>query len=149
MIGGRPLAAVALVVVTAGCGLFSSSDDTADATWRLDPDQVIDAGTTTFTALVTRLSCNSGVTGEVNDPEVTWEDDQVVLTFTVSPGESDDVETCEDGGPVAHEVTLDQPVGDRRMVDGACLPGGAAETTSHCTTGGIRFPLPLAEGEGT
>ena len=35
------------------------------------------------------------------------------------------------------------PLGDRRMVDGQCLSGGEAETTSLCTTGGIRFPAPL------
>jgi hypothetical protein len=135
----RPLLLSAVLMAsTAGCGLFS--DDTAAATWTLAPDQAIDADTVSFTALVQRLGCNSGINGEVLDPEVTWEADQVVLTFMVSPGESSEVETCEGTMPVEYDVTLERPLGDRRMMDGECLPGGEAETTTWCSTGGIRFP---------
>jgi len=57
----------------------------AAATWDLAPNQTLDADTTSFTALVTRLGCNSGVTGDVNDPDIELTDAEVVLTFTVSP----------------------------------------------------------------
>jgi hypothetical protein len=57
-----------------------------------------------------------------------------------SPGQSDDVQTCEETEEIPYDVTLDEPLGDRRMVDGQCLPGGEAETTTLCSTGGIRFP---------
>lgn len=54
------------------------------AVWVLGRDQSIDRSSTTFTALVSRLGCNSGVTGQVLPPEIHMTESEVVVTFSVS-----------------------------------------------------------------
>ncbi|MGB3829325.1 MAG: hypothetical protein WA962_11170, partial [Ornithinimicrobium sp.] len=80
-------------VVSAGlaCGCSMANDEEAVggeavATWDLASRQILGANTTTFTAMVTRLGCNSGVTGNSNDPAIESTDEEIVITFTVSPG---------------------------------------------------------------
>lgn len=71
--------------------------------------------------MVSRIACNSGVTGEVLAPDVQIRDSDVVVTFTVQP---------ENAGP--YEVRLNEPIGNRPLIDGQCLPGGEALDTSLC-----------------
>ena len=71
------LSAGALVAFAAGCA--SAPDDRAAAVWTVAPGQDIDAGTLELTVLVSRLGCNNGVTGEVQEPDVERQDDQLVL----------------------------------------------------------------------
>jgi hypothetical protein len=131
----KALAAAALsTALICGCSLLNRD---AAATWDLAPDQSLDAETTTFTALVTRLDCNSGVTGEVNDAEVEFTDTEVVITFTVSPRTPGDGD-CQGNDPVRHEVDLPQALGDRALVDGQCA-SAEAEDTEPCRPDGVRY----------
>jgi hypothetical protein len=103
------------------------------------PDQTLDAQTSTFTADVTRLGCNDGVTGTVNDPNIDVTDDEVVVTFTVSPGPPD-IAGCPGNEEAPYQVQLPEPLGDRSMTDGACVDGEARDT-SFCLPSGVRFHL--------
>lgn len=76
------VAVTALLLSVTGC----AGDGEAVATWTVAPGQLLEDDTASFTALVTRRGCNSGVTGEVNAPRVEETDDAVTITFTVSPG---------------------------------------------------------------
>lgn len=135
---GMAMQVCSIVVVTAvlasGCSLFN---DEAAATWDLAPDQTLDANTTTFTALVGRLGCNGGVTGEVNDPAIELTDDQVVITFSVSPGEPYSA-TCQGNDQVATEVELPGAIGDLELVDGECA-STEATSTEPCQPSGVRY----------
>ncbi|WP_432549113.1 hypothetical protein [Kineococcus arenarius] len=104
--------------------------------WNVAPDQSLGADSTTFTALVHRVGCNNGVTGDVNDPTIDVDKDQVVITFTVSSGEPSSA-SCPGNAPVAHEVELPEALGDRRLVDGECAPIGPSED-AHCDPDGVR-----------
>lgn len=108
------------------------------ATWDVDPIRPPSPTSSTFTAVVSRLGCNSGVTGTVLRPGVQITDTEVVVTFTV---ESDpDGGRCPSNDRVPYEVDLGQALGDRTLVDGSCI-GGEAATTSFCSAnGGGRFP---------
>lgn len=153
------LTSLAIVAAVAGCAepppaalpadppssaTASSSGEVAPlrtgavATWRLARGQAIDADATAFTAEVSRLECNSGVTGEVFAPTVVESDDRVVVTFTVAPS-ARRAATCQGNAPVPADVRLEAPIGDRVLVDGACEPGGGAVTTSLCSREGVRF----------
>jgi hypothetical protein len=129
--------ALEVTVVTSalasGCGV---SNRDAAATWRLAPSQTLDANTTTFSALVTRLGCNSGVTGDVNNPDIELTDDQVVITFTVSPGEPSSA-ACQGNNQVAYTVELPEGLGDRALVDGECA--SSATGTEPCHPDGVRY----------
>jgi hypothetical protein len=106
---------------------------TAAAVWKPDPEKLPTSNDESFTALVTRTDCASGVTGTVLPPAVSVSDDEVVVTFTVRPESSDSgVLTCQANNWVPFRVDLDEPVGDRELVDGSCLSGGANAESSFC-----------------
>ena len=107
------------------------------AVWNIDLERPPSAHDQSFAALVERLGCNNGETGQVLGPKVVEEPHQVVITFEVAPqsGEA----SCPGNRPVEHEVVLTAAVGDRALVDGACLSGPSV-TTSHCLDGGERWP---------
>lgn len=91
---------------------------------------------TSFTAEVTRLECNSGVTGEVNDPRVEESEQTVTITFTVSPSKAGGAD-CQSNDAVPYEVQLSNPLRGRTLVDGACASTEAGETT-FCAPDGTR-----------
>lgn len=122
-------------MLMSGCGLWPGGS--AAATWTIAPHEEVGAGTSSFEVLVTRSGCNGGVTGEVQEPEVQLEDEEVVITFAVKPDEPSSA-TCEGNDQVPYDVVLDEPLSDRRLVDGQCLSGGAAVGTADCLTDGVR-----------
>ena len=130
----KAVALASMAVMMAGC--IEVDDREAAAVWDVAPDQRLDADTTTFTALVHRVGCNNGVTGDVNDPAIEVSDHQVVITFTVSPGEPSSA-TCQGNEPVAYEVALPDALGDRELVDGECVPIGTNDN-ADCDPDGVR-----------
>jgi hypothetical protein len=108
------------------------------AVWWLSGDSELTSKTSSFTAIVSRLGCNSGVTGNVLEPQLDYGDTQVVVTFEVELA-SGGAHFCQSNREVPYEVVLLEPVGDRELVDGACLAEGEARTTSHCAQGGVRW----------
>ncbi len=106
------------------------------ATWTITPDHLPAATSTSFTAYVTRLGCSGGVTGTVFEPTIATAGEALVVTFTVEAIHSG---RCPNNEPVPYTVELNEPLGTRTLVDGACNPGGAATGTSSCTEGGVRF----------
>jgi hypothetical protein len=63
---------------------------------------------------------------------------EVVVTFSVAPKQPGPAE-CQDNDQVPYEVDLGEPLRARALVDGQCLPGGEAATTSMCARGATRF----------
>lgn len=138
----RMICSTAIIAAGLASGCSMAKDEgtvggEAAAIWDLAPQQTLDANTTTFTAMVTRLSCNSGVTGEPNDPAIDVTGDQVVITFTVSPGEPSNAD-CQGNDQVSQEVELPEALGDRELVDGECA-SNEANDTAPCQPSGVRY----------
>lgn len=130
----RGVVVAGLVVAASACSDLSSD---APATWTVQAADHLGPDTTSFTALVSRLGCNNGVTGDVHDPEVSVEPGRVVVTFAVDPIETD--ASCPDNDDVPYEVVLPEPLGDRSLVDGQCASGADASHTALCRPDGIRY----------
>jgi hypothetical protein len=111
----------------------------ATATWRIDENDPPDEAATSFTALVTRLGCSGGETGLVLEPVVDVDDERIKVTFAVESLPPGDYE-CPGNDAVPHVVVLDEPVGDRELVDGACLSGEAATTAFCVDEDPVRWP---------
>ena len=126
------LVAVLATALLVACG----AGDRAVATWDLAPTQVLDSDVTQLTMLVTRLGCNNGATGTVNQPEIRITDDEVVLTFTVSPGPPE-AATCPGNDAVAYVVELPESLGARALMDGACRAAEIVDALP-CSRGGDR-----------
>lgn len=112
----------------------------AAATWDLKPGQPLKPSMTSLSVLVTRVGCNNGVTGEVNEPRITTTASEVVVTFTVTP-EQPGAANCLGNNPKPYTVALPEPLGERALVDGACLQGGEGSGMSSCPAGGVRANL--------
>jgi hypothetical protein len=101
------------------------------ADWSIRAEQDLQPSTTRFTALVTRLYCNNGVTGDVQAPTIKTTATEIVVTFTVTaktPGAAQ----CQGNNQVPYEVDLGKPLQDRSIIDGQCLRGREA-TKALCT----------------
>lgn len=112
----------------------------ATAVWAVSDTEPPNPTNRYFTAVVTRLECSSGETGEVRDPAIAVDGDRIVVTFAVEPL-PDGEYTCPSNNLVPYVVELDEPLGNRDLVDGACLSGEAA-STSHCSGGAVRWSPP-------
>lgn len=107
------------------------------ATWELVDDDIT-AASTEVRIGVTRLGCADGETGEVLPAEVTYSETQVIVRADVvalPPG----AYTCPGNDVVEVTVVLSEPLGDRELVDAACLTGDAV-ATSFCIEGAVRWP---------
>lgn len=111
-----------------------SEDEPGDeglAIWEASNPQAVNTEADTVEIGVSRLACANGETGEIVDIDIDPGDDQVVIEATVEPrvGEA----SCPANEIVPADIELDEPIGDRELVDGACEHERAAATT-FCDT---------------
>jgi len=109
------------------------------AVWTLESASDVLGSSSAFTALVTRLGCSGGVTGEVLEPTVEIGETEIVVTFFVAALDSDLEQTCPGNDEVPYVVVLVEPIGDRPILDGSCRDGSRAASTSFCAAGAARW----------
>ncbi|MGC3994471.1 MAG: hypothetical protein QM779_10255 [Propionicimonas sp.] len=107
------------------------------ATWVLAEPQKLTAGSTTVVIDVTRLECSGGRTGELLEPVVSVAAGEVIIRVDAVPLGAG-LRTCPGNDAVEVAVGLPEPLGDRRLVDAACLEGDAVRT-SACSAGAVRW----------
>jgi hypothetical protein len=108
--------------------------------WELSDIDAVDATTERIDVEVTRLECSGGVTGEVLEPVVTLEADRILIRTDVAPL-PDGAYTCQGNDRVPVTIELGEPIGDRELVDAACLDEAAA-STGFCQDDGVRWVPP-------
>jgi hypothetical protein len=123
-------------VLLGGCGALPG--DTADASWTLAPGQEVGPTSKQLDVLVTRVGCNSGVTGDVEAPEIEVTSDRVIVRFVVTPGEPGTAD-CQGNQEVPFRLKLPEPLGDRALADGQCLTNDDVASTVFCADGGLRY----------
>ena len=97
----------------------------AAATWEVvAPYPVAASRNTTLTIAVTRERCADGRTGSALTPRVTYESERIVILAQVEPLVGDGARNCQGNDAVLVVVKLDEPIGDRDLVDGTCLNDG-------------------------
>jgi hypothetical protein len=78
--------------------------------------------TTTLVVSVTELACASGQSaeGRVTEPAIAYDAASVTIYFAVEtlPGNH----TCQGNPPLAVEVSLAEPLGERALLDGSSYP---------------------------
>jgi hypothetical protein len=134
---------VEVAVVTDSQNGQTRSEDGEIAEW--EPYESITPSTVSFLAAVTRITCNTGVTGRVFPPAITYTEVQIVVTFEVDATHTFD---CPGNRRVLYRVKLSEPIGSRRLFDGSCLQGarlglrdfGAIETCSQLAQNGFQVP---------
>ena len=112
--------------------------DTAAASWKIAPGEEVGPTSKQLQVLVTRVGCNSGVTGNVEEPEIEVNSDRVIVTFVVTPGEPGSAD-CQGNPDVHFRLTLPEPLGSRALADGQCLTNDDVASTAFCADGGLRY----------
>ena len=110
----------------------------AAATWTLADSERVTATSTTVTIEVTRAECSSGVTGAIAQPVVSLGIDDIIIRVDAEPLPGNEPQNCQGNDSVQMTVSLHEPIGDRALVDAACLKGPAVRT-SFCETGATRW----------
>lgn len=108
------------------------------AIWTLANPNDLTRASATITINVTRLECSSGKTGAIARPVVSVSDDDIIIRADAEPLPDDSAQTCPDNDSVAVTVPLPEPIGDRPLIDAACLERPALRT-SHCQSGATRW----------
>jgi hypothetical protein len=103
--------------------------------WHIAPDQAMKNDS--FTAIVTRLGCSGGSTGEVLAPVIDLRRNEIVVTFFVA-ALPEGFHTCEGNNGVPYVVSVGEAIGGRSLVDGSCL-GGEPTQTTFCAGGSTRW----------
>jgi hypothetical protein len=95
--------------------------------------------TTAFDAVISRTGCSSGKQGQPQTPTVDYTETTVTITVRIEPHVGSG--TCQGVAGVPYRIHLTQPLGQRTMVDGACIPPGTdgLEATSFCSDHGVRL----------
>jgi hypothetical protein len=133
----------AAVVVVSSCGAPPGSEGSPAASegstgvWELLDAAEVGPDSTALRLGVTRLECASGETGTVLEPDVQFERGRIVIRTDVEPLTGGAYE-CQGNNTVPVDVELSEPVGNRDLVDAACL-GGEAVTTAFCADGPVRW----------
>ncbi len=142
----------AAVVVVSGCGSPAgsggpttsrasapdgSASEGSTGIWELLDAAEVGPDSTELRLGVTRLECAGGETGTVLEPDVQFERGRIVIRTDVEPLTGDAYD-CQGNNTVPVVVELSEPVGNRDLVDAACL-GGEAVTTAFCADGPVRW----------
>lgn len=90
------------------------------ATWQLIVPDDVTSDSTTLEVEVTRADCANGVTGELLAPVITYQATQVIIRIDAEPSALETA-NCMSNDAVPVTVTLSEPVGQRKLIDGACL----------------------------
>jgi hypothetical protein len=120
-----------------GGGESPEPDGPSIGVWELSDIEAVDATTERLDVEVTRLECSGGVTGEVLEPVVTLEADRILIRTDVAPLPEGNYD-CQGNDRVPVTIELGEPVGDRELVDAACLEE-TASSTGFCQDDGVRW----------
>jgi hypothetical protein len=119
---------IALSLLLAGCQRGAPVDgatppqqapEGAAAVWQIADATALNADSDAFDVGVTRMQCSGGVTGEALDPVIDYAETTIVVRIDVVPLDGD-LYSCPGNNSVPVSVKLDEPIGDRVLVDGGC-----------------------------
>lgn len=150
MAGGRTglrFAAVAAAgaVALSGCSEFGTGDEDRQvddepwggrAEWAIAEGESPTPESTTLELAVRAVDCTSGVTPPIEDSQVCYEDDRLVIQVTVEQVTGD--QTCPGNPAIYFTLDLDEPLGDRALIDEICLSEPESEH-SYCWDDGVRW----------
>jgi hypothetical protein len=100
---------------------------TSTASWRIDGS--VDPAATEVPLMVNENACASGRTaeGRIEEPDVDYRRDAVVVTIRVRERSGD--QDCPGNPDTPYVLRLDEPVGNRALLDGGQRPPAPPDAT--------------------
>lgn len=104
------------------CDIRPVFEGIGPAKWELAPDQSLQPDTQRLDVLVTELGCASGMPpdGRVVPAAAIYRERDIIVIFGVEPLPG--AQTCQGAPPARVTLELEEPVGDRVLLDGYSLP---------------------------
>lgn len=92
------------------------------ARWELAPGQQLTPDSRTFEVLVTEQGCSSGQgpEGRIVPAAAIYLETSITVIFAVRPLPG--AQTCQGAPPASVTLELDEPLGDRQLLDGSVIP---------------------------
>ena len=115
---GRLTAGVIAAVLLTGCATLMPGPEPQQAPWAVDPSADLGPETTEVSLLVNEVACASGRSAEGRiSADVDYRGDEIVITAYVRP--LDGGQDCPGNPNTPYLLELDEPLGDRTLVNGA------------------------------
>lgn len=136
--------ATAALLLLAGCAGADANpaqapEPGAEGVWELLHPTEVSPESKSIEIGVIRLACAGGETGEIAKPLVGYEQDRVVIRAdVVPPADLEAANDCQGNNSVPVTVHFDEALGNRELIDGACI-AGEARTTSFCEPEAARW----------
>ena len=101
---------------------IADDDDAEPAPWEPAANADLSAESTAIDVLVNEVGCASGkpADGRIATPEITYTENAVVVTIRVVPRSGP--QTCPSNPDTPYTLELDEPLGERQLLDGAHDP---------------------------
>lgn len=111
-----------MMTALGSCALVVDVPGAGTATVALDPDALPDPASTDVPLLVTEFACNSGrpADGRVEVASLRETETTVEVVMAVRPQGGD--HACPSNPPTPYTLTLDEPLGDRELLDASVVP---------------------------
>jgi predicted small lipoprotein YifL len=125
-------AAVLLLLALAGCGQGGAGQAASDApVARVQLAHEPRPEDRELHLLVQELECASGhsAEGRIAPPEVEYQEDKVVVTMRVERRSND--EDCNGGPATPYALELEEPLGERALLDGSRNPATPVEVIAR------------------
>ena len=136
---GSFASALIAVLVLASCGVpnwAAAGDDSeanqpekpygTQATWDVADPAAVKPADRAVHLQVQRVDCASGKTGKIVGADVDYQDEQIAIAVHLEPIVGD--QSCQGNEQVPYTVELDEPIGQRELVDAACAARPASGT---------------------
>lgn len=125
--------ALIATLVLASCGAADGSGANqqekpfgTQATWAVADPAVVKPSDRAVHIQVERVDCASGKTGKIVGADVDYQDEQIAIAVNLEPIEG--AQTCQGNEQVPYTVELNEPIGQRKLVDAACAAKPASGT---------------------
>ena len=107
-----------------GCTVEAHWGETGRAEWKLNPRFPASASDTELHLLIVDQECSSGIDPRprLETPQIIYGEETVTIALFVRPPSPKGFYTCIGPPPVPIIVELDQPIGERELLDGAVYP---------------------------
>jgi len=135
----KVLAAGLLLIAIAATGCVQPTADTVNAQWSLMDSATVTPESTSLDLGVMRIDCGSGVTGDITGTHIDYSNENITIGMVVEPlGQNP--QTCQSNETVPYTLELDQPIGQRTLIDASCTAPDLAQVESEgCSHGGVRW----------
>lgn len=138
-LGRRWTKSCLMVATLALTGCATHTPDEINAQWDLADPQAVVAESQELDLLVTRIGCGSGVTGDITVTKVMTSEDEVSIGLTVEPLKGD-THTCQSNEVVPYTIDLDEPLGQRTLIDASCASSkDSASEVASCQQDAIKW----------